>query len=64
MIKNYRITNKSIWKGRVDDLNDKASFRWHQIINVFNINNLNETKVNRNKKNFCFIGFECNEGVM
>ena len=64
MIKNYRITNKSIWKGRVDDLNDKASFRWHQIINVFNLNNLNETKINRNKKNFCFIGFECNEGVI
>ncbi|MEN8121868.1 MAG: formimidoylglutamase [Bacteroidota bacterium] len=64
MIKNYRITNKSIWQGRIDDLNDIASFRWHQVVSVFNLNNLNETNVNKNKKSFCFIGFECNEGVI
>ncbi len=64
MIKNYRIANKSFWKGRVDNPNDTASFRWHQVIKVFNLNIPNETKVNKNQKNFCFIGFECNEGVI
>ena len=61
MIKNYKIANKSAWQGRVDNPNDKASFRWHQIVKLINLNNFKEKK---EKKSFCFIAFECNEGVI
>ncbi len=61
MIRNYKIADKSIWQGRIDNPNDLASFRWHQVVNYLD---LNEFKKISHKKSYCFIGFECNEGVL
>ncbi len=61
MIKNYKIADKSIWQGRVDDPNDLASFRWHQVIKYIDLNEFKNIAI---KTAYCFIGFECNEGVL
>ncbi|OQY01303.1 MAG: formimidoylglutamase [Bacteroidetes bacterium 4572_117] len=64
MVNNYRVANKNIWQGRVDNSKDFASFRWHQVICNINLSNLGETKIDINKKNYCLLGYECNEGVI
>ena len=64
MIKNYKTCNESIWQGRVDDPDDIASYRWHQTVNSLNLNDTNDLTINKRMKSFCFIGFECNEGVI
>lgn len=61
MIKNYKIAHKSVWKGRIDDPNDLDSFRWHQLIKFIDLNKFKDVA---KKKSYCFIGFECNEGVL
>ncbi len=64
MIKNYKTCNKTVWQGRVDDADDVASYRWHQTVKLINLNNINNSAINKNRKSFCFIGFMCNEGVI
>ncbi len=47
--------NESIWTGRIDDVADRATFRYHQVV---------ETVDMQAAKDGCaIIGFECEEGV-
>lgn len=78
-IKNYRLLEKDVWQGRVDDQEDKDSFRWHQvvkpidlskpadkIINVFQDSTRKKNHLDgicQGSKGFCFLGFCCDEGV-
>ncbi|MCF6240093.1 MAG: formimidoylglutamase [Bacteroidales bacterium] len=61
MLKNYKIADKSIWQGRIDDPNDLESYRWHQLVKFID---LNEFNTKSKQKSYCFIGFECDEGVL
>ncbi|MFD1204921.1 formimidoylglutamase [Sporosarcina contaminans] len=50
--------NQSVWTGRIDDADDRASFRYHQIVELAPLDQLkhcNET--------CAIIGFSCEEGV-
>lgn len=47
--------NESIWTGRVDDVEDRASFRYHQVVD--------QTDINQISGGCAIIGFECEEGV-
>ena len=60
---NYKPNKKEHWQGRIDDVNDIESLRWHQTVISLNLNEINSLSINTNNFNFCFIGFECKEGV-
>ncbi|WP_410055855.1 formimidoylglutamase [Saccharococcus sp. Marseille-Q5394] len=47
--------NESIWTGRTDDIEDRASFRYHQVIELADIEQVSG--------GCAIIGFECEEGV-
>lgn len=47
--------NESIWTGRVDDVEDRASFRYHQVVEL--------TDIEQISGGYAIIGFECEEGV-
>ena len=47
--------NEFIWTGRVDDVEDRASFRYHQVVEL--------TDVEQISSGYAIIGFECEEGV-
>lgn len=47
--------NQSIWSGRTDHLTNRSSFRYHQVIEMMNGQNIEDACV--------LIGFECEEGV-
>ncbi len=49
------------WKGRVDSTTDASAFRWHQIVEPFNL--LEPNQSNEKFVNICFLGFCCDEGV-
>jgi len=62
-MKNYKPQNQNIWQGRIDDEKDYDSYRWHQLINVINLNKVKEKLLNKNERGFCFLGFCCDLGV-
>lgn len=56
----YSQPTLDIWQGRVDDPNDPESYRWHQIIQLLDL----ERPITRmDGKNFAFLGFCSDEGV-
>lgn len=58
MIEVLNNTPEGIWSGRTDDVTNRASFRYHQIIELSNIR-----AVNISERSCTIIGFECHEGV-
>lgn len=50
--------DRQYWNGRIDSENDVKQFRFHQIVQLKDINTLD-----RNENAFSIIGFECDEGV-
>ncbi len=60
--KNYKIADKKIWQGRIDSEDNYDAFRWHQWIELIDLNNENLEPFN-GKLGFAFIGFCCDEGV-
>lgn len=62
-LKNYIITDTKFWQGRIDDLNDKDSYRMHQIIKLLNLKDLDNLKINSSKLNVCFLGYYSDEGI-
>jgi formiminoglutamase len=54
----YRALQNNIWQGRVDDEEDYDSFRWHQIIQVIDLD-----KDLNLEKGFGLLGFCCDKGV-
>lgn len=58
--RNYRKVKKNVWTGRIDG-KDIDSLRWHQTIEVIDLeNNLENVKF---KNAVCFIGFSSDEGI-
>lgn len=51
-------TAEGIWTGRTDHLTKRASFRYHQVIEIANMKDLHVSN-----KMCAIIGFECEEGV-
>lgn len=50
--------NQNIWSGRTDHLTNRASFRYHQVVETMELDNLTQSS------NTCaIIGFESEEGV-
>lgn len=54
----YIQPNKNNWTGRVDSIDDKESFRFHQVVKLEDLKVLNN-----NENAFNIIGFESDEGV-
>ncbi len=63
IIKNYKAGSSNNWTGRIDDINDVLSYRWHQIVQVIDLNKCKEKKLKEYKFAICFIGFCCDKGV-
>jgi formiminoglutamase len=59
----YAAIDKSIWTGRIDDLNDRDSFRIHQVIQCVDLNAIDNLTVNQNNTNICLLGFKSDVGV-
>jgi len=62
-LEDYTICDKSIWTGRVDDLDDPDSFRMHQVIQLIDLKRIEDTQLNLGVTNFCILGFCSDEGV-
>ncbi len=62
-LNDYKISKKSIWTGRVDDLQDPDSFRMHQVVRLLDLKKITDLRLDRTKINVCFLGFCCDEGV-
>lgn len=60
--KNYKITDKTAWRGRTDSESNYDAFRWHQCIKIIDLKR--EDLVGyTGKLGFAFIGFCCDEGI-
>jgi len=57
----YRKPDASLWQGRVDDPDDPASFRWHQVIRLLDLTD--PAPAEAEEKGFCLLGFSSDEGV-
>lgn len=62
-IKNYKLTDKSLWKARVDSTEDFSSFRWHQWVKTIDLRDGN-LKPFQGKLGFAFLGYACDKGVV
>ncbi|MFO7888842.1 MAG: formimidoylglutamase [bacterium] len=58
--KYYKPPDPSLWKGRIDDMDDRDSFRWHQVIEFINLTDKQTDKV---PHGYCFLGYSCDTGV-
>lgn len=59
---NYHLLEEDVWQGRVDDCEDRESFRWHQVVTHIDLSKPIE-KGDNVSRGFCFLGFCCDEGV-
>ena len=62
-LKNYSIIDPGFWQGRVDDVNDRDSYRMHQIIQVFDLAHIETLEIDKSKLKICFLGFACDTGI-
>lgn len=60
--KNYNLPDANIWVGRIDSIDNYDAFRWHQWINLLDLNNFSPL-LSESEKGICFIGFCSDEGV-
>ncbi|MBI9033268.1 MAG: formimidoylglutamase [Bacteroidales bacterium] len=56
---NYSSGDKSVWSGRIDDIEDEDSLRWHQMIEPLDLN----SPLKKQTEGFCFLGFRSDAGV-
>ncbi|MFC4714219.1 formimidoylglutamase [Planococcus dechangensis] len=54
----YQLANSRLWQGRIDSKTDFDSFRFHQVVEFKNTEELADRK-----QAFTIVGFECDEGV-
>lgn len=60
MNNHYQKPDPSLWQGRVDDPNNRDSFRWHQVIEFLDLTAKNKVTV---PNGYCFLGYCCDAGV-
>jgi len=59
----YITPNKSIWSGRIDANEGPHGLRWHQKINLIDLNQEQLPKLKQDEKGIVIIGFSSDEGV-
>lgn len=62
-LKHYKPEEQNSWSGRVDDLDDLNSYRWHQLIEFINFTKVGLKPLQPGKRGFCFLGYCCDLGV-
>jgi len=56
----YEKPNRKYWHGRIDNPNDLDSYRWHQLIQLLDL----ERNIKKAEQlSFCFLGYKSDEGV-
>ena len=65
MLKRFyeNMEKENIWKGRIDDPNDRDSFRWHQVVERIHLDQLEKIRISTDEFGICFIGFCCDAGI-
>ena len=51
------------WTGRVDDLEDRDSFRWHQVVERLDLSAPADQLAMQTPRGFCLLGYCCDQGV-
>ncbi len=51
------------WTGRVDDLDDRDAFRWHQVVERIDLSGPADQLAKRTDRGFCLLGYCCDHGV-
>ncbi|MCK5378194.1 MAG: formimidoylglutamase, partial [Acidobacteria bacterium] len=59
----YTPPDTARWTGRVDDLDDRDAFRWHQVIEPLDLSAPIEEISGRSRWGFCLLGYCCDHGV-
>ncbi len=59
----YKPVEKNIWTGRTDTNEGSLGYRWHQIIEVVDLNTEQLPPLEENEKGIAILGFACDEGV-
>lgn len=63
VLQNYIRTDDAFWTGRIDDPNDRDSYRMHQVIRLLDLNDPETEVTDPSATHVCFIGFCCDEGI-
>lgn len=61
MLDRYKPMNLSLWKGRIDSLENFSAYRWHQWIQPLDLRD--DLSAFLPKSGFAFLGFKCDEGI-
>ncbi len=59
----YTPSDATRWTGRVDDLEDRDAFRWHQVIKCLDLTAPVDDFIGLNPPGFCLLGYCCDRGV-
>ena len=59
----YTPPEEARWTGRVDDLDDRDAFRWHQVIEPLDLSAPADQLALQTPRGFCLLGYCCDHGV-
>ena len=59
----YTPSDPARWTGRVDDLEDRDAFRWHQVIERFDLSAPTDQLPLQAPRGFCLLGYCCDQGA-
>ena len=59
----YTPPDAARWTGRVDDLEDRDSFRWHQVVERLDLSAPTDLLPLQASRGFCLLGYCCDQGV-
>ncbi len=59
----YTPPEEARWTGRVDDLEDRDAFRWHQVIECLDLSAPADQLALQSPRGFCLLGYCCDHGV-
>lgn len=59
----YQPPKTNQWQGRVDDPQNTATLRWHQMVRPLDIKHLSRKDFSKKEKNIVLLGFASDEGV-
>jgi len=59
----YTPPDPARWTGRVDDLEDRDAFRWHQVVECLDLSRSINGPSGGGPVGFCLLGYRCDRGV-
>jgi len=59
----YTAPDPARWTGRVDDIEDRNAFRWHQVIECLDLSAAADQLAMQSPRGFCLLGYCCDHGV-